>query len=154
RVVLENGVTKGTVKPTTFVLGGSDNYVRGTYTGDVDSLKLEVNGKLLAKSTVKGSPFQYYAVDKVKNIKDEVYLVAYDVHGRQLDRQKVTIEEAVKTRITTVDPYLLGQSSYVTGTYDGTAKQVGITVNGISYNPVNINNAGQLRYWSKNIITS
>ena len=154
QVALKNGTTQGTITPNKFLLGGTDNYVRGTYTGDVDSIKLEVNGKTLVKSTVKSSPFQYYAVDKITNVKDSVYIIAYDVNGRQLDRQKVTVEEAVKTQITKVDTYTLGASNYVTGTYEGTAKKVGITVNGTSYSPVNINAAGQLSYWSKNIITS
>ncbi|WP_242328556.1 immunoglobulin-like domain-containing protein [Enterococcus avium] len=154
QVILRDGTTQGTVSPNKFLLGGSDNYVRGTYTGDVDSLKLEVNGKILVKSTVKSSPFQYYAVDKIKNVTDKVFIIAYDANGRQLDRKQVMIDEAVKTQITKVDTYTLGVSNYVTGTYDGTAKKVGITVNGMNYSPVNIKNAGQLSYWSKNIITS
>ncbi|HFC9356779.1 TPA: immunoglobulin-like domain-containing protein, partial [Enterococcus hirae] len=128
-VTLEQTVT-GTVTPQAYTLGGADRYVRGTYTGDVDHLRLEVNGKLYAKSTVTGNTFQYYAVDKITKASDNVNIIAYDVNGIELAKEKVTIKETQPVTLTTQKYTIGGTDKYVRGTYQGTVDHFRLEVNG------------------------
>ncbi|EGO5074420.1 autolysin modifier protein, partial [Enterococcus faecalis] len=135
--VVKEGQTKGTVTPNNYQIG-SDNYLRGTYTGDVDSLKLLVNGKLYAKSTVSGSPFKYYVADKIKKATDQVYIIAYDRNGKELDRKPVTVKEPEVTINLKVDSYAVGGvNKYVEGSFSGTGldqvSYIRLEVNDILY---------------------
>ncbi|EOS7850636.1 hypothetical protein EJW94_RS12360, partial [Enterococcus hirae] len=132
KVKLEQTVT-GTVTPQAYTLGGTDRYVRGTYTGDVDHLRLEVNGKLYAKSTVTGDSFQYYAVDKITKVSDNVTIIAYDVNGIELAKEKVTIKETQPITLTTQKYTIGGTDKYIRGTYQGTVDHFRLEVNGQLY---------------------
>ncbi|EGO5074417.1 hypothetical protein H6227_002575, partial [Enterococcus faecalis] len=135
--VLIKEAVQGTVTPNNYQIG-SDNYLRGTYTGDVDSLKLLVNGKLYAKSTVSGSPFKYYVADKIKKATDQVYIIAYDRNGKELDRKPVTVKEPEVTINLKVDSYAVGGvNKYVEGSFSGTGldqvSYIRLEVNDILY---------------------
>ncbi|MFS1148009.1 immunoglobulin-like domain-containing protein, partial [Enterococcus hirae] len=125
--------TTGTVTPETYILGEDDRYIRGTYTGNVDHLRLEVNGKLHAKSTVKGGTFQYYAVDKINQASDVVNIIAYDVNGIELAKEKVTIQETKPAKVTTEKYIFGGTDKYVRGTYQGNVDHFRLEVNGKLY---------------------
>ncbi|MGN8981701.1 immunoglobulin-like domain-containing protein [Enterococcus villorum] len=128
-VTLEQTVT-GTVTPLAYILGGTDRYVRGTYTGSVDHLRLEVNGKLYAKSTVTGNTFQYYAVDKITKASDNVNIIAYDANGIELAKEKVTIKETQPITLTTQKYTIGGADKYIRGTYKGLVDHFRLEVNG------------------------
>ncbi|HGV8438783.1 TPA: immunoglobulin-like domain-containing protein, partial [Enterococcus faecium] len=50
---------------------------------------------------------------------DNVEVVIFDKNYQEIGRQKVTIEEQVATKLT-LDPYTVGKSSTITGSYNGT----------------------------------
>lgn len=60
----------------------------------------------------------------------------------------------IETKILSVDEYIPGKTSWITGTYEGTlAKKVGIYINGGRVYPVPIDAAtpGQFKYWKNDI---
>ncbi|OQO73827.1 immunoglobulin-like domain-containing protein, partial [Enterococcus villorum] len=121
---------QGALSEVSFTLNSSDRYIEGSYTGKVDHIRLEVNGELKAKAGVSGNNFRYYAVDKIKNVADQVSLIAYDQNGNEIDRKEVTIHNALVGTIQT-DPYVLGNSDrYIHGTYTGDVDHVRLEVNG------------------------
>ncbi|MFS1148002.1 immunoglobulin-like domain-containing protein, partial [Enterococcus hirae] len=121
---------QGALSEVSFTLNSADRYIEGTYTGNVDHVRLEVNGELKAKAGVSGNKIRYYAVDKIKKIADQVTLIAYDKNGNELDRKGVTIHNALVGTIQT-DPYVLGNSDrYIHGTYTGDVDHVRLEVNG------------------------
>ncbi|WP_258866500.1 immunoglobulin-like domain-containing protein, partial [Enterococcus mundtii] len=124
-----------TVQP--YVLNGTDRYIRGTYSGEIDHIRLRVNGQLYAKSTVSGNTFQYYAVDKLNNVTDKVELVAYDRLGNIVTEETVVIEEIATTL--SVDKYVLGGSDrYIRGTYTGNISYLRLEVNGTLYSKAGV----------------
>ena len=121
---------QGALSEVSFTLNSSDRYIEGSYTGNVDHIRLEVNGELKAKAGVSSNNFRYYAVDKIKNVADQVSLIAYDQNGNEIDRKEVTIHNALVGTIQT-DPYVLGNSDrYIHGTYTGDVDHVRLEVNG------------------------
>ncbi|WP_208970489.1 immunoglobulin-like domain-containing protein, partial [Listeria valentina] len=91
--------TEGTITANDFTIG-TDSYVRGTYTGDVEKVQLVVNGEAKQTITVTGNAYQYYAKDKILNETDEVYVVAFDANGKELDRAQVNVKKPTAGTIT------------------------------------------------------
>ncbi|ENZ7248087.1 enhancin family protein, partial [Enterococcus hirae] len=128
-VTIHNALV-GTIQTNSYVLGNSDRYIHGTYTGDVAHIRLEVNGELKAKSGVSGNKFRYYAVDKIDNMNDKVSIIAYDAKGNELDKQPVTIETARKGTITPNEYKLGSGNNYLRGEYSGDVHALRLEVNG------------------------
>ncbi|WP_088824921.1 MULTISPECIES: Ig-like domain-containing protein, partial [unclassified Listeria] len=107
RVTLKDGDLKvGTITPNTFVVGGADSYVRGTYTGSVVKVGLVVNGTLLTKIPVgTDGTFQYYARTITNAATDEVYAIGYNSENLEIARTRVplvaTIAETTINALTT-----------------------------------------------------
>ncbi|MGA5592628.1 immunoglobulin-like domain-containing protein, partial [Enterococcus mundtii] len=84
--------TEGTITPDPFKVGG--NSITGTFTGDVSSIDLVIDGApqgVVSGNSVKNGVFSYY-VGKLSIQADQtVEVVAYDAYGKQLDQQAVTI---------------------------------------------------------------
>ncbi|OJG58480.1 hypothetical protein RV08_GL001576 [Enterococcus mundtii] len=84
--------TEGTITPDPFKVGG--NSITGTFTGDVSSIDLVIDGApqgVVSGNSVKDGVFSYY-VGKLSIQADQtVEVVAYDAYGKQLDQQTVTI---------------------------------------------------------------
>ena len=84
--------TEGTITPDPFKVGG--NSITGTFTGDVSSINLMIDGApqgVVSGNSVKDGVFSYY-VGKLSIQADQtVEVVAYDAYGKQLDQQTVTI---------------------------------------------------------------
>ncbi|MBC1435400.1 DUF5011 domain-containing protein [Listeria rocourtiae] len=80
----------GDIFPTTYKIG--DARVKGTYTGAVKKVGLEVNGKVFAYVPVAtDGTFQYYAKDKIATDTDRVKVIAYDSTNTVIKTQAVTI---------------------------------------------------------------
>ncbi|EUJ44757.1 immunoglobulin-like domain-containing protein [Listeria riparia] len=125
--------TSGTITANDFAIGDGDNYVRGTFTGDVAKVSMIVNGKEGTRISVSGGNYQYYAGSKISSVNDAVTVVAYDVNGKELDRKTVNVKKAeVPTAGTiTAQDYLLGgNDKYIYGTTTGDAVVVKMMVNG------------------------
>ncbi|WP_088825595.1 beta strand repeat-containing protein, partial [Listeria goaensis] len=94
RVTVKDGDLKvGTITPNTFVVGGVDSYVRGTYTGSVVKVGLVVNGTPLTKIPVgTDGTFQYYARTDITNAAtDEVYAIGYNSENLEIARTRVPL---------------------------------------------------------------
>ncbi|WP_088840805.1 immunoglobulin-like domain-containing protein [Listeria sp. ILCC797] len=143
--------TEGTITAKDYTIGTS-NYVEGTYTGDVAKVKLIVNGEEKQTITVTGNAYRYYAKDKILNAGDEVYAVALDASGKELDRTKVNIKEPTSGTITAKD-YLLGTNSYVEGTYTGDVAKIKLIVNSEEKQAITVT-GNTYKYYAKNLITS
>ncbi|MBC1779148.1 toxin Cry1Ac domain D-VI-related protein [Listeria booriae] len=55
----------------------TDRYLAGTYTGDVTSMSVDVNGKRYYGGTVKNGTFSFYALDKIYSANDVVIVNLY-----------------------------------------------------------------------------
>ncbi|EUJ42353.1 immunoglobulin-like domain-containing protein [Listeria riparia] len=131
---------------------GVDNYIKGTYTGDIAKLAIEVNGVLQQTINATGSPYQYYAKGKVNAGTDQVYVIGYDATGKQLQKTKVTVKQQTVGTITP-NTFYIGTENYVTGKLSGNVAKFSMTVNGVEYSKINVTNAPDFKYYANNIIT-
>ncbi|MBC1558338.1 hypothetical protein HB911_06495 [Listeria booriae] len=83
--------SKPQITANTFTTG-KDNYITGSYTGVVDKIALEVNGTVLQKINVTGSPYQYYAKSNNLKASDTVYIVCYVASGVEANRVRVILK--------------------------------------------------------------
>ncbi|MBC2002172.1 DUF5011 domain-containing protein [Listeria booriae] len=125
--------TAGTVTANDFTIGGGDNYVHGTFTGDVAKVSTIINGQEGSRISVSGGNYQYYVGGKISSVNDAVTVVAYDAKGKELDRTTVNVKKAeVPTAgtITAKDYLVGGYDKYIYGTTTGDAVVVKMMVNG------------------------
>ncbi|MBC1458635.1 DUF5011 domain-containing protein [Listeria newyorkensis] len=120
-------VTAGTVTPSAFKIG-TNNYVDGTYTGDVAKVELEVNGTKYSQIPASNGTIHYYAASLIKNASDEVKVNVYDSAAKLLDSKTVTINAATGT-IEAKDVKV--GDSYLTGTATGDVTKVSLSVNDV-----------------------
>ncbi|MBC1373254.1 hypothetical protein HB847_12825 [Listeria booriae] len=144
--------TQTTLTADSFTVG-VDSYIKGTYTGSVAKIAIEVNGTLQQKITVASSPYQYYAKGKVTAATDQVYVISYNANGDQLKRVKVDVKRPTAGTLTP-DTYYLGSDNYVTGTLTGDITKFSLTVNGTEYAKINVSTAPTFRYYANNLIRS
>ncbi|VTX61730.1 TF_pcaQ: pca operon transcription factor PcaQ [Enterococcus hirae] len=107
-----------TLKP--YVVGRSLN-ITGSYDGtNAVYLRAEVNGQkkaLVSSKELASGKINYYVGNLTATDKAEIVLFNKDY--QEIGRQQVTITEPVKTQIT-LDPYVVGRSLNITGSYNGT----------------------------------
>ncbi|STY34603.1 immunoglobulin-like domain-containing protein [Listeria fleischmannii] len=142
-------VTQGTITADDYTIGGR-GYVEGTYTGDVAKIKLIVNGVEKQTIGVTKTPYQYYAKDKILNATDQVYIVALDENGKELDRAKVNVNKPTAGTITAND-FTIGSDSYVTGTYTGDVTKIKLIINGTEQQTIAVS-ASPYKYYAKDKI--
>ncbi|EGO8595792.1 DUF5011 domain-containing protein, partial [Enterococcus faecalis] len=128
-----------------------DNYVKGTYTGDVKRIALEVNGTVYGQVNVQSDgSLQYYAKDKVKNLTDSVKIHGYNSAGVQVSTAEV---ELINARPVTakmeLQPFVVGTDLFAKGNYTGNIKMVAVEVNGVVYGKVNVVNGTNFQYYIK-----
>lgn len=141
--------TSGSITTNDFTIG-TDSYVKGTYTGDVAKLALEVNGTLLQIITATGSPYQYYAKGKINAVTDTVYMIAYDTKGTQLEKTKVNALKPASGQLTP-NVFYLGKDNYVTGQFTGDIAKISLTVNGVEGTKI-VASASEIKYYANNVI--
>lgn len=139
-----------TVTTESFTIG-KDNYIKGTYTGDVAKLAIEVNGTLLQQINATKSPYQYYAKGKVTEATDQVYVITYDSNGKQLEKTKVDVKSQTKSTLTP-KPFYIGKDNYITGQLAGDITKFSLTVNGTEYTRINVTTPPDFKYYANNII--
>lgn len=83
-------VIKGAITPNKLVLG-TDKNITGTYTGEVKSVQVTVNGTAYKGGTFTDGEFKFYSFDKVKSVTDEVTIVALDKAGNVLDTKTIEV---------------------------------------------------------------
>ena len=109
-----------TITLNPYVVGRSLN-ITGSYDGtNAVYLRAEVNGQkktLVSSKELASGKINYYVGNLTATDKAEIVL--FDKNYQEIGRQQVTITEPVKTQIT-LDPYVVGRSLNITGSYDGT----------------------------------
>ncbi|EOH75653.1 immunoglobulin-like domain-containing protein [Enterococcus malodoratus] len=119
----------GTMSAYDYTVG--DEYIRGTYTGDVKKAKVIVNGKVLALGgTFKDGEFSYWVGKNAIKKGDSVLINGYDVDGDVLSQNnKVNIVAAPEEKGTiTPNKFTVGNVE-ITGTYTGDVKKAKLYVN-------------------------
>ncbi|WP_088840863.1 immunoglobulin-like domain-containing protein [Listeria sp. ILCC797] len=141
-----------TVKQDFYV--GYDSRIQAEVTGDVERVCLEVNGVQQSKVPVTGS-FTYYAKNNITSINQTVYLVGLDSANRELDRARVNLKDG-QLKIGAVSPnnFVVGTDAYVEGTYTGSVRKVGLSVNGTTLSKVPVEADGKFRYYARSNITN
>ncbi|WP_088839323.1 immunoglobulin-like domain-containing protein [Listeria sp. ILCC792] len=139
-----------TVNPFTV---NQDRIITGTYTGDVRYVALEVKGVERSKVPVTGGSFECYARLTETDVNtDQVYIVAYDSKIVRTTREKVTLLGTETgsdiTSTLTVNPYMINQDRYVTGTYTGDVKYVALEVKGVKRSKVPVT-GGSYQYYAR-----
>lgn len=121
--------TQITLEP--YVVGRSLN-ITGNYNGtNAVYMRAEVNGQkkgLVPSKGLTSGKISYY----VGNLKatDKAEIVLFDKNYQEIGRQQVSFTEPVKT-VVTLDKYVVGTSTTISGTYNGTnAAYMQAVVNG------------------------
>lgn len=125
KVTVIAAATTGTITPAGYL--PSSDYISGTFTGDVASASLTVNGIVISHGGTFGSDksFTYWAKDTIKS-GDNVQISAYDADGKLLDTKNVT----VLTSGTITPSSYVEDADQITGTYTGDVSYARILVNG------------------------
>ena len=109
-----------TITLNPYVVGRSLN-ITGSYNGtNAVYLRAEVNGQkktLVSSKELASGKINYYVGNLTAT--DRAEIVLFDKNYQEIGRQQVTITEPVKTQIT-LDPYVVGRSLNITGSYNGT----------------------------------
>ncbi|MBC1457174.1 immunoglobulin-like domain-containing protein [Listeria newyorkensis] len=138
-----------TGKGNTFILQ-QDRYLTGTYTGDVTSMTVEVNGKLYYGGTVKNGEFSFYALDKIASTNDTVIVNLHSADKTIQASFPVTVKEATKV---TQNAYKVTDSN-ITGTFNNAdITKMGVVVNGKAYWGGTVAN-GEFKFYSLDKIAS
>ncbi|TDR55748.1 immunoglobulin-like domain-containing protein [Paenilisteria rocourtiae] len=137
--------TAGTITAGDFTIG-TDNYVKGIYTGDVAKMYLEVNGVKLTTISATGSPYQYYANGSITKATDQVFIVALDANGKELQKTSVKVNAKVTAGTITAEDYTVG-TNYVKGTLTGDVVKAALEVNGVVKQAIDVSNPYQ--YYAK-----
>ncbi|HGF7263432.1 TPA: leucine-rich repeat domain-containing protein, partial [Enterococcus faecium] len=121
------------IKLDNYIIGKSTR-ITGSYNGtNAVYMRAEVNGKksqLVGSKELAEGKINYYVGSNLKAT-DNVELILFDKNYKELGRQKVTIKDQVITSIT-LDTYVAGKSSFITGSYNGTnAMYIRAEVNGV-----------------------
>ncbi|WP_430536541.1 immunoglobulin-like domain-containing protein [Listeria rocourtiae] len=134
---------------------GTDSYVTGQYSGDVAKISLTVNGVEGTKIPATASAIKYYAKTVILKDTDNVTLNAYDTNGKVIDTKAVTVEKPVVSvvngSITSINPFVIGKDSYVTGQYSGDVAKISLTVNGVEGSKIPAT-ASAIKYYAKTVI--
>ncbi|EUJ26128.1 hypothetical protein MFLO_14277 [Listeria floridensis FSL S10-1187] len=142
----------GSIAVNTFYLG-YDNWLNGSFTGDITKVNLMVNGKSYQMVNVKDGVFQYYAKDKILALTDDAKMIGYSSNGKVLQTVKVNIVDGSVLKGTVkADPFVVGMDAYVKGSYTGAVSKIGIFVNGKEYGRVPVGSNGSLQYYAKDKI--
>ncbi|EUJ17207.1 hypothetical protein PGRAN_16222, partial [Listeria grandensis FSL F6-0971] len=80
----------GTITPSTFKVPG-DTRLTATYTGDVKSVIVTINGTKHKGGTVSDGTVSFYIGNKIASTSDVVTIEAIGVDGKVLDTKNVTI---------------------------------------------------------------
>lgn len=141
---------KGTITADDFVIA-EDTTVTGTFTGDVHTIKIYIDGKYQGMKVVTSSPYSLYVGQKILKLDQDVEVVAYDVNGKELDRAKVNIVKA--QGVLYPNSYKVGTDSYIDGTYTGNIAKVRVIIDGKDLTTVPVKE-GKLHYYARPNITS
>ncbi|MBC2024352.1 immunoglobulin-like domain-containing protein [Listeria booriae] len=147
--VKANGLpaTTGTITPNTFNVP-ADKYLTASYTGDVKSVVVTINGTKYTGGTVADGLVNFYIGNKITSSSDVVSIEAFDAYGRSLQSKAVTVNQSNSQTTGTVTPdtFTTPGDSYLTGSYTGDVKSVIVTINGTDYTGGTVAD-GKINFW-------
>ncbi|MBP2100493.1 immunoglobulin-like domain-containing protein [Enterococcus rivorum] len=123
RVTILNA-TMGTVLPSIYTLGHPN--ITGSFTGDVVSVALKVNGVTQPEIPVTNGTFTLYVQGLITSTSDVAEIIAYDYLGKELAMATVDIRE-----LASADPYYLGDANLTGHVGNTRANFIRVYVNGL-----------------------
>ncbi len=139
----------GSITPTpNYFVTTSDRYIQGTYSGNVKYVSLVVDGREYGKVPVNNATeWSYYSKGKITP-GNSVSIRAYNVAGVKVDEKPITVYEFSPDEQNTItaNNFLLNEDRYVTGSYTGGIKYVGVKVNGVVLDKVPVS-GGSFNYY-------
>ncbi|EUJ47595.1 immunoglobulin-like domain-containing protein [Paenilisteria rocourtiae] len=126
--------TPTSVEANSFVIK-QDELISGTVSDDVKKLKLKVNGEIVNQVAPKDGKFEIYTNGYVKEMTDEVKIIAYNDENVLLKEITVTLDDASKNSKLTYHPYKLGDD-LLTGTVSEDIDKIKLIVDGETLNNV------------------
>ncbi|MBC1501306.1 hypothetical protein HB943_11895 [Listeria weihenstephanensis] len=145
-------ITTGTIIPNTFKIP-ADKTLTASYTGDVKSVAVTINGAKYTGGTVSNGTVSFYIGDKITSTSDVVKIEAIDAYARVLDTENVMIQSSVAVPNTVTPAAFTIGSSYLTGTYSGSVKTVQVKINGTMYAGGTVAD-GNINFYIGNKVTS
>ncbi|SDN89388.1 hypothetical protein SAMN04487774_11283 [Enterococcus faecalis] len=130
---------------------GVSNWVTGKVSGtSAKYMQLLVNGQktsLVSSEELAHGTFSYYKAGLKST--DKVEIILYDKNYQEVARKDVPIEGNAPAKITSVDPYEVGKSEWITGKIIGdNAAYIRVTVNGVKKAMVSFKNTdGTFKYY-------
>ncbi|MGM0238781.1 immunoglobulin-like domain-containing protein [Enterococcus sp. AZ103] len=119
----------GTISAYDYTVG--DEYIRGTYTGDVKKAKVIVNGKVLSLGgSFKDGEFSYWVGKNAIKQGNSVLINGYDVDGDVLSQNNKVTVIAAPAAAGTITPNNFSVGAVeITGSYTGDVKKAKLYVN-------------------------
>ncbi|MBC1492110.1 hypothetical protein HCI99_09710 [Listeria booriae] len=139
-------VTAGTITPNMFTVA-TDKYLTASYTGDVKSVTVTINGTKYTGGTVSNGQVNFYIGNKI-TAADTVTIEALDAYGRSLQVKNVPVQQTAPETTGTVTPdtFTTPGDKYLTGSYTGIVKSVIVTINGTEYQGGTVED-GKINFW-------
>ncbi|AQY49733.1 hypothetical protein PWEIH_01912 [Listeria weihenstephanensis FSL R9-0317] len=150
-----SGVGSGTIKTDSFALG-TDKNITGTFTGDVKSIKVSVDGVVYSGGTLNpDGTFSFYAVDKIATVGQVVFVDGYDKNGNKIATSVVNVAKNVPVTVGTITPntFTIPTDKYLTASYTGDVKSVAVFINGVKNSGGTVAN-NQVNFYIGNKISS
>ncbi|MFR0814121.1 MAG: immunoglobulin-like domain-containing protein [Enterococcus casseliflavus] len=131
-VVTDPANTEGTITPASYNVSSGDQFLRGTYTGDVASARVYVNGSSVRGGNFADGSFEFFIGNRIQSVDDVVEIEALDQYGKVLDRTTVELTRDLAGTITP-DQYRVGETM-ITGTFTGDVNFARLVINGTPSN--------------------
>ena len=131
-VVNDPANTEGTITPDTYNVSSGEQFLRGTYTGDVASARVYVNGSSVRGGNFAEGAFEFFIGNRIQSVDDVVEIEALDQYGKVLDRTTVELTRDLAGTITP-DQYRVGETM-ITGTLTGDVNFARLVINGTASN--------------------
>lgn len=131
-VVNDPANTEGTITPDTYNVSSGEQFLGGSYTGDVVSARVYVNGSSVRGGNFADGSFEFFIGNRIQSVDDVVEIEALDQYGKVLDRTTVELTRDLAGSITP-DQYRVGETM-ITGTFTGDVNFARLVINGTPSN--------------------
>lgn len=127
-VITDPESTEGTITPGQYNISSGDQFIRGTYTGDVDSARVYVNGTSVRGGTFEDGKFEFFIGSRIQSVDDVVEIEALDPFIKVIDRKTVDLTRDLAGAITP-NEFRVGDTM-ITGTFTGDVNFARLILNG------------------------
>ncbi|MFZ4870756.1 immunoglobulin-like domain-containing protein [Enterococcus entomosocium] len=127
-VIIDPASTKGTITPDAYNVSSGSQFLTGTYTGDVVSARVYVNGLSVRGGNFTQGNFEFYIGNRIQLVDDIVEIEALDQNGKALDRKVVDLKRDLSGSIS-LNQYRVGEAT-INGTFIGDVNLARLVING------------------------